>query len=242
MSFSLALVPVALALRVVMGKDNFQRWIEETHVKVPTTFTDEIDLVRTVKQAGYDAQKWGGVRKTHVQGDKRVVMWELVDGEWVAVFAKADGEAFVHQVMQDLENKAGRQIFKIKTPVVEITPRGKQSFPTNFRDKALLLQALRDYGVNASENPNGEITCMLGSSTIHFCPAMDGPYSVEVDASPDLPHIYQQLAALDDDYKRSVQAMVYDKLKRRIHEKNMAIESEQVMEDNSILLTLTVPD
>lgn len=242
MSFSLALVPVALALRVVMGRDNFQRWVQEMHVKVPTTFADEFDLLRSVRQAGYDAEVWGGVRKTRVDDHGHVMMWELVDGAWVAVFSRADGEEFMRRTMHDLESKTGRRIFTVQADGAGPTEPARQSFPTNFRDGTLLMQTLREYGVNPARQPDGEIVCTLGSSTVRFRPAADGPYSVEVDNTPDLPAIFQQLSTLDDDYKRCVQAMVYEKLKEKIEGSTLMLEGEEVLDDNSIVLTLTVPE
>ena len=52
--------------------------------------------------------------------------------------------------------------------------------------------------------------------------------------------IFEYLTHLDDDYKRCLQSIVYEKLKERVAERNMTIESEEILEDNSIVLTINV--
>lgn len=52
-------IPVALAMRVVMGEKKFDAWIESNTVRFATNFQSDADLVRTVKQAGFDADPWG---------------------------------------------------------------------------------------------------------------------------------------------------------------------------------------
>jgi hypothetical protein len=52
MSVCIALLPVALAMRVVMGKKNFENWVNAQQIKVPSNFTTELELTRTVKKGG----------------------------------------------------------------------------------------------------------------------------------------------------------------------------------------------
>ena len=52
--------------------------------------------------------------------------------------------------------------------------------------------------------------------------------------------VFEYLSNLDDDYRRCLQAVVYERLKERAAEKNMTIESEEVLEDNSIVPTINV--
>lgn len=60
MSISLVLVPVALAMRVVMGKDRFNKWVEASLVRIPTNIDDSEALVLAVRKAGFDIEPWGG--------------------------------------------------------------------------------------------------------------------------------------------------------------------------------------
>lgn len=248
MSVSLALIPVALTLRLVMGKKNFDKWVESMQERVPTDFKNELELVRTVRKAGYDAEKWGGSIKTHIDGESLFFFWELIDGKWTAVFGKNDPKHKIERFMSDLNKTAKRQVFGIN-PIQEKTPSMSRKlqekveappiFPTNFRDGELLFKSLKEFGVQpVRQGP--DIVCKVENSYLTFRQSGDSPFHVEVRNAPDLRKVFEQLSDIDEDYKRCLQSMVYEKLKGRIQDKNMAIESEEVLEDNSIVLTINI--
>jgi hypothetical protein len=240
LSVSLALIPVALTLRVVMGKEGFENWVRSMQVRMPTTFEHEVDLVVSVRKAGYDAEKWGGLIKTHVRGEQEFLFWELVDGTWTAIFAKSDSQETISRFVRDLEDKTGRKIFATEQGPNSVATPQRQTFPTNFRDGELLASTLRDHGLQPTAGPGGEVTCRVEQSTLRFRPAEEGPFSVEVDNAPNLQPVFGFLSTLDEDYKRGVQAAAYEGLMSRVEEKNLTVESEEVLEDNSIVITLNV--
>lgn len=242
MSVSLALIPVALTLRVVMGKEGFENWVQSMQVRRPTNFEHEVDLIVTVRKAGYDAEKWAGLIKTHIRGEQNFFFWELIDGTWTAVFAKSDSQQMVSHFIQDLEEKSGRKIFVTDQGSAESFVAPSQSFPTNFRDEQLLVKTLRDYGLQPKVQQSGGVTCRAGQSTLQFRPAEQGPFSVEVENAPNTQQVFQLLSTLDEDYKRGVQAAAYENLMNRVEQKNLTVESEEVLEDNSIVITLNVQE
>jgi hypothetical protein len=242
MSISLALIPVALALRVVMGKANFENWVNSLQVKIPTGLTSEMELILTVKKAGYDLEKWGGSYKTHIQGERKFFFWEYIEGKWTAVFAKSDPKEMIFGFIQDMEKKAGRSVFNYikenQTKKLEVVPT--RTYPTNFRNAELLRKTLSDHGANPQIHTDGEITCAIGESDLRFRPVGEGPYSVEIKNAPDVREMFQHLATLDENYRRCVQAQTLAHLKQRIQDKNLTIESEQTLADQSIVITLNV--
>ncbi len=240
MSIQLALVPVALALRVVMGKDNFNNWVNTLQVKISTNFENELDLVCIVKKAGYDAEKWGGSIKTHIRGEQEFFFWELIDGKWTAVFAQSDSQQMITQFIKDLEEKSNRKIFSVNEETNKVVVMPTKTFPTNFRDKELLVKTLQEYSMNPVEQPIGEITCSIGLSKLRFYPVADAPFNIEIVNAPDMKPIFHSLSALDEDYKRQIQRMTLRNLKQKIQEKELAIEGEEVLEDNSVVITLSI--
>lgn len=242
MSVSLALIPLALTLRVVIGKDKFNDWAESMQVKVPTNIENESDLIRTLQKAGYDAEKKGGTIKTHIDGEKQFFFWEQIDGKWHAIFAKSDFQEVLQQFMNDLEKKSGRTIFTAGLPEAwdQIVEEPVQTFPTNFRDGAILTRTLKEFGVNPIQGANGDITCTIQGAQLVFLQNEDAPFSVEMKNPPNLHEIYMYISDVDDEYKRYVQTLVYEKLKNRAAEKNLSIETEEVLEDNSIVITLNI--
>jgi hypothetical protein len=240
MSVSLALIPIALTLRAVMGKDQFHNWVDSIQVKVETSFENEQDLIQTLQKAGYDAQKFGGSIKTHLTGEKQFFFWELIDGKWHAIFENGNSESVIRQFMQDLEEHSQRKIFTGEYAPTVLEKEPAHVFPTNFRDGNILTRTLKEFGVNPIQGNNGDISCNVQGTHLTFRQHGDAPFSVEIKNAPSLQDIYMYISDVDDEYKRCVQAIVYEKLKQRAAEKNLSVESEEVLEDNSIVITLNI--
>jgi hypothetical protein len=242
MSVSLALIPIALTLRAVMGNDKFHDWADSMQVKVATNYTNELDLVKTLRRAGYDAEKTGGSIKTHLDGGKQFFYWEQIDGKWHAIFAKSDSPSVLEQFMNDLEQKSQRKIFigDIHQVEEQLTSESIQSFPSNFRDGQILTRTLKEFGVNPIQGDDGTITCTVQGTKLTFRQHDDAPFTLEMKNPPNLHEIFLYLSDVDDEYKRCVQSIVYEKLKQRAADKNLSIESEEVLDDNSIVITLNI--
>ncbi|WP_020620544.1 hypothetical protein [Paenibacillus daejeonensis] len=237
MSVSLAMVPVALTMRLVMGKDNFDNWVSSMQVKEPTTFKTELELARTVRKAGYDAEKWGGSIKTHLEGERHYFFWECIDGIWTAIFSTSESRERIERLMADVNEAAGRQVFEQQEfqPATNLS----SSFPTNFRDGELLFKTLKEFGINPVRQGSG-MTCKVEQSVLTFHQNGDSPFQVTVQNAPELRSVFEYLSDVDEEYKRCVQEVVYRKLKARAAAQNMTVESEEVMEDQSIVLTLNI--
>lgn len=238
MSVCIAAIPVALALRVVMGKEGFENFARSREVHIPTDFATKLELTRTVKKAGYDVEPFGAVLKTHVNGKEDFFFWEFLDGKWIAAWSRYDGAPIQRKFIADVEAIAGRRIFGElpEKSVQQIV----QTFPTNFRDRTLLCKVLEELGVSPVTKLNGSISCRVDKSELIFTQTGDGPYRVEVKNGPDREQVYHYLSEIDEDYKRCVQTVVYEKLKQRAVERNMLIESEEVLPDKTIVVTLQV--
>lgn len=235
MSVSLALLPVALALRVVMGKENFESWVASQQERVETDITSEYELARLLKQAGYDATKFGASVKTHLDGERAFFFWELINGKWVAVFSKGANLGLRNALVTKLEAAAGRQVF---SPSLTAETTRSEIFPTNFVDRDLLAQALVELGGDPTYGPDGSLTCRINSAKLIFTKEGDAPFSVTVTGAVKAEQAYQYLSDLDEDYRRAVQTSVYQRVKSEAESRNLLIESEEVLHDKSILLTL----
>ncbi len=239
MSVNFALVPIALALRVIMGKERFQKFVESLQLKIPTTFTDAGDMTATVRAAGYDADRWGGSYKTHVDS-KLWFFWELVDGRWTAVFGSADSRQAIFAFIQDVEAKAGRQVFEWAEPGQAPRVLPSQTFPTNFRDPELLRATLREYGLTEVFSRDGHMAWRMDGITLNFKQDLDQPFMLEIRDVTDMRQIYPRLNAINDAYGRQVQTQAYTNLKNRIRDRGLMILSEERTPDEAIVLTLSV--
>jgi hypothetical protein len=240
MSVSFALIPVALALRAVMGKERFHEWVGSLQIKIPTTFRDEIDLLTTVRGAGYDADKWGGSYKTHIGGEKLWFFWEQVDGSWTAVFGTSDPRDDIWAFIRDVEAKAGRHIFEWEEDGQKPTVIQTRTFPTNFRDETLLRKTLSEYGVTPLAGDSGKLAWQINQTTLVFSQEDDQPFSLEVSNVTDMREVYSRLDDINEHYSRNVQLQTYQKLKDRIRSRGLVIQNEEVEQDESIVVTLTI--
>lgn len=247
MSVSLALVPVALTMRLVMGKENYEKWVESSTLRIPTNFQTEREIARTVRTAGYDAEIYAGFLKTHLNGEDLYCFWELIDGKWSAAFSIHDSREDIERFIEAVNHSAGKHVIgdgiereydtdSTSHPEQLIRPT---VFPTNFRDGELLFKTLKEFGINPVRK-GSTIVCKVENSTLTFQGSDGSPYYVEIKNAPDMKKMYEYLSEVDEDYKRCLQSIVYEKLKKRVAEKKMAVESEKVLEDNSIILTINI--
>ncbi|MGQ4668135.1 hypothetical protein ACUIJN_20355 [Metabacillus halosaccharovorans] len=241
MSVSLTMIPVALALRVVMGKERFNNWIESMELPKKTNFKSQRDLISTVKQSGYDAEKWGSMIKTHIRGEKEFFFWEVRDGSWQAIFSKYDSRQMIENFMQTLEQRANRRIFIDTEENLHDEIIAKKVFPTNFYNMDLLKQVLQDNDMYAVQDKNDQIICDLGNAQLLFQQSHpESLITVELVQTADMEAVFRHLSLLDEDYKHYIQDRAYQDMKEKAEEKGLTIENEQILEDNSIVLTLSI--
>jgi hypothetical protein len=237
MSVSIALLPVALVMRLVMGKEGFENFVKSQEHRVKTDFSSEAELSHAVKKSGHDVIRFGNkLLKTHLRGETDFFFWEMVDGRWEAIFSIHDDPEMLRLFMERVEQAAGRGVFHQGA----VRATAPMRFPTNFTDAKLLLEALRDFGANPAQTNAGGIVCRVGKSELCFTQRDGQAFSVEISDAPDLEQIYQHLADIDEDYKRCVQTAVYEKVKARAESQGLMMESEEVLEDRTILMTLRV--
>lgn len=111
---------------------------------------------------------------------------------------------------------------------------------TIMNDESILLEALGDYGF-ASEKKGAEILATGDSGRIRFQKDENGVYDGTFISSSraDIKKIYEGLSEL---YVKQVQDRVYENITTRAEENGLIFESEEVGEDNSIVLTFIVED
>ena len=241
MSVSLALIPVALAMRAVMGKENFNKWVESKQRRIETNVTKKEDLKRYLIKAGYDANEWGSSIKTHL-GKKDFFFWDLIDGKWVAIFSKSDSDAMIQKFIKQMESANNTNIFSSGLEKDFVKPIETLKYPTNFLDKEILLKTLKDYGINPTVKGE-EINFELSGVKIRLFRSGSEPYTVELTDSELSKDIYNEISLLDDDYTREVVDSTYEKLKKEIDKRNdLFIENVKIEEDNSVLVTVGIQD
>jgi len=243
MSVTLTLIPLMLVLRAAMGGKNLNEWIESSQIKIPTNIKDENELTVLVKKSGYDVMKEGKLLKIHFNGGSDFFFIEKVNGVLMTTFSKNDSIEAIKKFISDLEGTAQRKIFNYNIEnIIEKNEESIQaeSFPTNFVDEKLLIKTLSDYGINTQVAENGTIQCNVENTTLIFYKENNSNYEVRIRGNSQIRAVYEQLNAIDEEYKKNVQSYTYNKVVEKLKQTNMDIQSEEVMEDNSLLLTINI--
>jgi len=154
---AIALSPVVLAARLVMGKEGFENFLNSMEYRVRTDFSSKKELGRVLRQSGHDLVHFSGLLKTHLNGESNYFFWEFVDGQWEAVFSTFDDPAMLHRFMDSVEQAAGRAVFSRNVEQTATPMR----FTTTFTDAELLQKTLRDFGAPPTQTSTGEILCRI---------------------------------------------------------------------------------
>ncbi len=117
----------------------------------------------------------------------------------------------------------------------------EKSFETAFLDKDILIKTLEEHGVkDISENEFGKIYGTIDNYTLNFEKMeADKPYFLRITC-PDSDDAEVKLNDLSSEYALNVQEEAYLNIVDKLKANNMQIEDEEVMDDNTIVLTVNL--
>lgn len=136
------------------------------------------------------------------------------------------GIAVVQSVGERIErNKGAGETYKIKTVM---------------KREHLLKQAIEQYGCKMEElNPKNYST-KIGNVKIHFQPDKDGVFEAVFDKSVETEDALEFIENINSEYKYAIQQETYRNLLQHAEQKGLALESEEIQGDRSILLTFNI--
>lgn len=120
----------------------------------------------------------------------------------------------------------------------------EKSFETVFMDKETLVKTLEEHGVvnikHGEDWEKGKITGQVDSYTLSFeKPAEDKPYFLTVTCL-DTDNAEEKLNDLSSEYALNVQEDAYLSIIEKLKDNNMEVEDEEVLDDNTIVLTVNI--
>ena len=111
---------------------------------------------------------------------------------------------------------------------------------TSFNDTDLLLKTLQEHGVPVVQEAEDRFVTQLDDATIVYRRlSADGPFVMDIGDLGDIACLMDELDCIENEYNGNVQTYTYERVMNNLPE-DMVVESEEVMEDNSIMITLTV--
>ena len=112
---------------------------------------------------------------------------------------------------------------------------------TQFADEVLLLQTLREHGMNVLTGSEGAYIVETECGRLrYFRKEKSGPFYLQIENVSDMTGLLTSIDSLENEYGRNVQKFTYDRVLRSIGDYGMSIEDQTVLEDDSIVLRLRV--
>ena len=117
----------------------------------------------------------------------------------------------------------------------------EKEFETPFADKELLIKTLEEHGCeNINADEIGSISCKTGNYSLSFYKNVsEGPYKLKISCL-ETDNTEEKVGDLHSEYALNVQEDAYLQIINKLKENNMEIESEEVQDDNTIVLTINL--
>lgn len=111
---------------------------------------------------------------------------------------------------------------------------------TVMKSQHLLQKALEQYGCDINEINHQNYQTAVGDIRIFFQQNDRGIFEAVFDESVDKADALEFLDNLHSEYRYLIQQETYKKLVKQASEKGLELESEEIQQDRSILLTFNV--
>lgn len=116
----------------------------------------------------------------------------------------------------------------------------EKSFETVFMDKDVLMKTLEEHGVRNIKDEYGKISGQVDSYTLSFEKTSDNkPYFLTVTCL-NSDNAEEKLNDLSNEYALNVQEEAYLSIIDKLKDNNMEVEDEEVLDDNTIVLTVNI--
>lgn len=137
-------------------------------------------------------------------------------------------------VVEKLQNK--------DEEVPEKTLAETKGIATRFNDSRVLYKTLNTHGLKIMVNSDDDIVVKCSGGILNYRrSSASEPYTVYVKDVNNSDELIRNIKCLNDDYCENIQQYTCESVKEGL-EPNMHIEEEKVLEDNSILLTISIDE
>lgn len=111
---------------------------------------------------------------------------------------------------------------------------------TKFTDRDMLVRTLEEHGFRTRCNAQGDIIVETNVGSVrYYCMEEGGSYWAQAYDLVDEHELAEHMMNVQDEYLLNVQKSNYQRLKQQIAGRSdMHLESEEILEDDSILLTI----
>ncbi|PLX17752.1 MAG: hypothetical protein C0601_06895 [Candidatus Muiribacterium halophilum] len=242
MSVCIWMIPIALAVRAVIGEQKLQELAEKNEIRVSSGISEKEALGVALKKIGYDVIDFAGSLKVHLKDKDDYFFIDKIEGVWTFCFPKYLGDVFIKQFINEFDSSSGTNLKEnIDTKKLEIEEI--KEFPTNFKDKELLKKVIREYGMSCEEENNGDLVCNATGNSIRFIQENnDSPFFVRFESFKDASEMLSLIGVLDESYRSRIQKRTYQNFMDNLKDSEYTVVSETRQQDRSIVITLKTED
>ena len=207
-----------------------------TNLKIQTNIKPEElrVLLRKANYLFYEADC-----QTPLKNSDATLNWVLKNGFYTAEFSGSNNNAITKEaeiIFRKLNIAAGRDLRLINDVSTAV-----YTYTTNYTDKGTLLNTLYEHGAEEIAENGEEVSCKLfGMEMVYYKKDGSNGYTLDITQVSDKSECESVINDLNDEYGLNIQEMTYNKIKERLDSENMRLESETVMDDNSIVLTIDI--
>lgn len=146
--------------------------------------------------------------------------------------------AKIDEILKQAQNEQMKNIHLTKEDMELLS----KEYETPFMDKELLVRTLEEYGLKIKSTENNHIVAEIERVSIIFSREESNlPYRMKINFPDDCEQMQSELVKdIYDEYGSNTQEEVYIKIKEKIAQSNMYIEEEEVLDDDSIVLTIDI--
>ena len=177
--------------------------------------------------------------QTPLKNSNATLNWVLKDGYYTAEFSGNNNAAITKEaeiIFRKMNIAAGRDLRSINEISTTV-----YTYSTNYTDKGILLNTLTEHGAEEICENGEDITCKLfGMEMVYYKKEKSEGYTLDITQISNISECQDLINDLNEEYGLNIQEMTYNKIKERLNQENLRLESETVMEDNSIVLTIDI--
>lgn len=122
-----------------------------------------------------------------------------------------------------------------------------QDFQTAIVDKNTLVKTLQEHGMPHIYEQGDDVIAEIDDLKLEFKKQNDEPYLLKVSCTSEnkIKGSFEKAVSeltenLQEEYTANVQDISYNKIKERLAQKNLSIDSEEILDDDSIVLTINL--
>ena len=258
---TVALAPAILLAREAVGKETFDEWINSGYCLYKMDCNGEEEWHKIITAAGYEIEQFLGNYKTHINDEHSAFFWWQINEDSIiaelSVYDKKLNERFIsavekyvgHKVFTLIENKKtkimadSKKVAPLEQKLDDVLQKDNNViFSTIYTSRDILIRTLEDYGVLYATVQDADAFEVMfdGLSYMFYRENENSPYILSINSLIQNQAAAEVLRRLTPEYTRIAQEQAYLDVIDRCKKAECEIIDEEVLEDNSVLLTISV--